>query len=86
MRSRCSRRRRLRLFRCCLSGFIGAGSWLYSTGVNIIQGLINGVGAMVGSAVSAVKNVGGQMLSGVESFLGIKSPSTRFDNEVGQTP
>lgn len=62
----------------------GAGSWLVSVGRNIIQGLIDGVGGMIDNAVQAVKNVGGSMLSGVQDFLGIKSPSRRFRFEVGQ--
>lgn len=53
-------------------------------GKNIIQGLIDGVGSMVSNAVNSVKNVGGQMLDGVKSFLGIKSPSRRFRDEVGK--
>ncbi len=61
----------------------GAGSWLVGVGENIIQGLISGVSNMIGAAVSAVQNVGGQMLDGVKSFLGIKSPSRRFHDEVG---
>ena len=62
----------------------GLGSMLYGVGQNIIQGLINGVGSMVSAAVSAVKNVGGAMLDGVKSFLGIKSPSRVFRDEVGK--
>lgn len=61
-----------------------AGSWLVSTGRNIIQGLIDGVRGMIGKAVESVKDVGGAMLSGVKDFLGIKSPSLRFDLEVGE--
>jgi TP901 family phage tail tape measure protein len=60
-----------------------AGSWLVGVGQQIIQGLINGVSGMVQNAVSAVQNIGGQMLNGVKSFLGIKSPSLRFHDEVG---
>lgn len=62
----------------------GAGSWLVSVGRNIIQGLIDGVGGMIDNAVQAVKDIGGSMLSGVQDFLGIKSPSRRFRFEVGQ--
>jgi TP901 family phage tail tape measure protein len=60
-----------------------AGTWLVGVGQQIIQGLINGVSGMVTQAVGAVANIGGQMLDGVKSFLGIKSPSRRFHDEVG---
>lgn len=62
----------------------GAGNWLYSVGRDIIAGLISGVQSMIGSAVAAVKNVGGAMLDGVKSFLGIHSPSRVFRDQVGQ--
>lgn len=62
----------------------GAGSWLVQTGKDIIQGLINGVTEMINKAVGAVKDVGGAMLDGVKGFLGIKSPSRVFRDEVGK--
>lgn len=66
-----------------MSALSGAGTWLVSVGQQIIQGLIDGVSGMVSNAVNAVKNIGGQMLDGVKNFLGIKSPSRRFRDEVG---
>lgn len=57
---------------------------LVSVGQQMIQGLINGVRGMIDQAVSAVKNVGGAMLEGVQSFLGIKSPSRVFRDQVGK--
>lgn len=56
----------------------GAAGWLLDVGRNIVQGLINGVGGMINSAVEAVKNVGGAMVDGIKSFLGIHSPSRVF--------
>lgn len=53
-------------------------------GRNIIQGLIDGVKNMFNNAVQAVKDVGGAMLDGVKSFLGIKSPSRVFRDQVGK--
>lgn len=64
--------------------FSSAGSWLYNAGVNIIQGLINGVRTMAQRAVNAVLNIGSDMVAGVKSFLGIQSPSRVFRYEVGQ--
>lgn len=56
----------------------GAGSWLVDAGKNIVQGLINGVGSLADKAVKAVTGIGGRMVDGVKSFLGIKSPSRVF--------
>lgn len=64
--------------------FSSAGSWLFSAGMNIVQGLINGVQALAGRAISAVLNLGSGMVSAVKSFLGIQSPSRVFRYEVGQ--
>jgi len=61
----------------------GAGTWLVTTGQNIVQGLIDGVKGMIDRAVQAVKDVGGSMLEGIQDFLGIHSPSRVFRNEVG---
>lgn len=61
-----------------------AGNWLVQTGKDIIQGLIDGVSGMIDDAVSAVNEVGGAMLDGVKSFLGIKSPSRVFRDQVGK--
>lgn len=67
-----------------MSAFVNAGSWLVQAGRDIIQGLINGVAGMIGSAVQAVQNVGGAMLDGIKGFLGIHSPSRVFRDEVGK--
>ncbi|GAB2567523.1 phage tail protein [Leucobacter ruminantium] len=61
-----------------LSALSGAGSWLYSVGRDIVQGLINGVNEMVSSAIRAVENLGSSMVDRVKSFLGIASPSKVF--------
>ena len=57
---------------------------LVGVGRDMIQGLINGVSGMIQNAINAVNNVGGAMLDGVKSFLGIKSPSRVFRDEVGK--
>lgn len=66
------------------SALSGAGSWLVQTGKDIIQGLINGVTSMIGKAVKSVTDIGGAMLGGIKDFLGIRSPSTRYEHEVGE--
>lgn len=61
----------------------GASTWLVDAGKNIVQGLINGVSSLAQKAVDSVLNIGGNMVDGVKSFLGIKSPSRVFRDEVG---
>lgn len=67
----------------------GLGSWiaaqvgdlsgvLYNAGYNIVWGMIPGMEAAAGSAVSAVKNVVGSIVQGALSAAGIHSPSTVF--------
>lgn len=65
-------------------GVKNASTWLVQTGKDIIQGMINGIASMVNKAVNAVKNVGGKMLDSVKDFLGIKSPSRVFRDQVGK--
>ena len=52
-------------------------------GHNIIQGIVNGLKSKASSIVTAAKTAVGAALSGVKNFLGIKSPSRRFRDEVG---
>jgi TP901 family phage tail tape measure protein len=51
---------------------------LFTIGKNIIQGLINGIGSMLGAVKNAIGNVAGAIKNGVTSALGIHSPSTVF--------
>lgn len=57
---------------------------MMDAGKNIMLGLIDGVKSMVGNVIQAAKDVGGAMLDGIKSFLGIKSPSQVFRDEVGK--
>lgn len=63
-----------------ITGAMGdIGSTLYSTGVNIIQGLINGIGSMMGAIGRAVLNIVPEAIRGpFEQLLGIHSPSRVF--------
>jgi len=56
---------------------------LVSAGKDIIQGLIDGIGSMVGKAVSKVKEVAGSIKDAVTGFFDINSPSRVFRDEVG---
>lgn len=61
------------------SALSGAKDWLYSTGKNIVQGLVNGVKAMGGYLKNAILNlIPGPVRSIVSSALGINSPSKVF--------
>lgn len=53
-------------------------------GKDIINGLINGIKSMLGSVGNAIKDVAGSALKSVKSFLGIKSPSRVFRDQVGK--
>jgi hypothetical protein len=63
-----------------ITGAIGnAGGALLQTGKNIIQGLIDGIGSMMGSIGRAVINIVPEAIRGpFEDLLGIKSPSRVF--------
>lgn len=58
-------------------------NWL-ELGANIIQGIIKGIVSGVGALVDAVKSAAQKALDGAKSFLGIKSPSRVFRDQVGQ--
>ncbi|GAA4698248.1 hypothetical protein [Nocardioides nanhaiensis] len=58
----------------------GIGSWLFSAGLDLIRGLINGIEAMAGQAVDAAKGVVKGAINGAKALLGIKSPSRVFKN------
>lgn len=51
---------------------------LFSVGSNIIQGLIGGIGSMVGAVTGKVKEVASGIMNTFTGFLGIESPSVVF--------
>lgn len=53
-------------------------------GLNIVEGIANGLSGAVGYIVEAATNVASDALEAVKNFLGIHSPSTRFRDEVGK--
>jgi phage-related protein len=48
---------------------------LVQIGKNIIQGLVNGIGGMIGTVKKKVEEIAALIPDGVKKFLGIKSPS-----------
>lgn len=56
---------------------------LYSIGVNIIQGLINGIGSMASAVAGKVKDIASGIKDKIQSALNIHSPS-RFTTWIGE--
>ena len=52
-------------------------------GLNIIEGIKNGLVNAAGKIAEAAKEAAGKALNAAKNFLGIKSPSTVFRDEVG---
>lgn len=55
-----------------------------SIGSNVISGIVNGLKAGAGAIINAAKNVAKSALDAAKNFLGIKSPSRKFRDEVGK--
>jgi phage-related protein len=62
--------------------FADAGGWLLDAGKNMVMGFVNGIKHAAGAAVDAAKGVAKDAIGAAKSFLGIKSPSTVFQ-EIG---
>lgn len=58
-------------------------SWS-SVGKNIVSGIANGIKNGADAVVTAAKNAAKKALNAAKNFLGIKSPSRRFRDEVGK--
>lgn len=57
--------------------------WL-SIGSNIIKGIISGIGSAVGGLVDAAVDAASSAFNAAKNFLGIKSPSRLFRDEIGK--
>lgn len=66
------------LWNTVLKFFKDAGTWLWQAGRDLIQGLVNGIGSMVSSAVSATGDLAGKVLSSAKHGFGLWSPSRIF--------
>lgn len=65
-------------------GAIGdLGSLLYDTGVNLVNGFINGVQSMANSLIESVKGPIDDAIQGAKNLLGIASPSKVF-RQIGR--
>ncbi len=65
-----------------LAGLAQAG---LDAGKNLVQGLINGIGGMISSAVAKAKELASSVANAVTGFLGINSPSKLFTDYGGYT-
>ena len=70
-----------KLIAAIVEGFTGK-DWK-TVGTDIINGIKNGILAGVGALKDAVKEAAGKALDAAKSFLGIKSPSKVFRDQVG---
>lgn len=66
-----------------LSAVGNFSSLLVQSGKDLIQGLINGIGSMIGAAVAKVRELASTVVDSVKGALGIHSPSRVF-TEIGQ--
>lgn len=64
--------------------FTGLPSSMLSIGKSIIQGVINGIGSMVGALYGSIKSALSGLVSKAKSALGINSPSKVFRDQVGK--
>lgn len=55
----------------------------HSVGWNFIQGLVNGISNGWENLKNGVKNVASNIVNGIKDFLGIHSPSTVAEKEIG---
>lgn len=71
-----------KIFRSVVSAFTSQ-NWL-SIGKNIVSGIANGIKNFGGNIVTAAKGAAKKAFDGAKNFLGIKSPSRLFQNEIGK--
>ncbi|WP_438724248.1 phage tail protein [Enterococcus sp. DIV1420a] len=57
---------------------------LFEIGKNIIQGLVNGIGSMIGAVGKKIKEVAGNIKDKIKGALGIHSPSRWMRDMIGK--
>lgn len=58
--------------------FINVGVWLYQAGVDLVQGLLDGVKSMWTKSYNFVKDLGKNLIQGFRDAVGWHSPATMF--------
>lgn len=71
-----------RIFTSIVRAFTGQ-NWI-SIGKNIVTGIANGIRNFAGNIAKAAKNAAKNAFDSAKSFLGIKSPSRLFRDEIGK--
>jgi phage-related protein len=64
--------------------FAAAGTWLLDAGKQIVMGLVDGIKSAAGAALSAAKDLGGNIVGGFKAAMGISSPSKVMAEQVGR--
>lgn len=72
------------IIRAIVEGFLNLGSEILGIGRNIVSGIWNGIKEKIEWLKNKVKGFFGGILDGAKDFLGIKSPSKLFRDQVGQ--
>lgn len=66
-----------------LGAIKGIPGQLKNFGVQMMKGMLDGIGSMAGALAKKAKDVVGGAVNGVKKFLRIKSPSRVFRDEIG---
>ena len=66
-----------------LGALKGIPGQLKNVGVDMMKGMLGGIGSMAGALAKKAKDVVGGAVNGVKKFLRIKSPSRVFRDEIG---
>lgn len=67
-----------------MSALSGAANWLLNVGRDIINGLVRGIQQNVGNILNTIMGGINGAINAVKGFLGIKSPSRLFRDEIGK--
>lgn len=66
-----------------LDGLSGLPEDMLNLGINIVEGLWNGISDMVGWISEKIQGFGDSVLNGIKDFFGIHSPSKVFKEDIG---
>lgn len=72
------------LFDAVVNGIMGLPDKMATVGADLVRGLWNGISDMTSWVIGKIQGFGDNVLSGIKSFFGIKSPSRVMRDEVGK--
>ena len=73
-----------KIIKSIVSGLANGIGDMAKVGLQLVQGLWNGINDAVGWVLNKIKGFGKQILDGIKSFFGIKSPSKVMESIVGK--